>query len=45
MFVRPWLRFGNLTNAFQTLVAFSRPELCFSDLGCVSEILVVFLSP
>ena len=44
----PWLRFGALSCVFQALVdlvVFSRPQLCLSDLGCVSEILVVFFRP
>ena len=47
MFVRPWLRFGDLICVFQALVVFSTPELCLSDLGCVSdpEILVVLFRP
>ena len=42
MFVRDWLRFRDLSCVFQALVVFFRRELCLSDLGFVSEVLVVF---
>ena len=45
MFVRPWLRVGDLSCVFQALVVFSIPQLCLSDIGYVSEILVVFFRP
>ena len=37
MFVRPCLRFSALGCVYQALVVFSTPELCLSDLGCVSD--------